>query len=214
MQICVTAQTTSQAGLSTYEIFNLILDLGTTRPRHCTTMHLRISLLALITTTLLSPILAQNSNQTDFEVKCLKFPSLIAGNQTLNGDAMSVLSQALTDNSFTPRLPSAGITLKPGYSSRIGVSEKGGYQVCVQNWWFFKTLTIPLDNIAATVDALKDTCCSDTDNPDVHRPPNVNDMGRPGKCQDAKGLVEDVNGNKAKVVAQNYGDACCGMWGC
>lgn len=196
-------------------------------------MHLPISLLALIATTLcLSPltVLAQNSNQTDFDVKCLKFPAMIAGNQTLNIDAMTALSTALTDNSFDPPLPSEGIKLKPGYSSKVAWEGSGGYQVCVQNWWFFKILTVPLDNIAAAVDALKDTCCSDTDNPDVHRPPTVNDIGRPGKCQDAKGMVEAVDGTKLKIVArkyhgclcctqadkhtEDYGDNCCGMWGC
>lgn len=38
--------------------------------------------------------------------------------------------------------------------------------------------------------------------------------GRKGLCQDAKATARANDGRTVTLVAQDYGDLCCGMWGC
>jgi len=163
--------------------------------------------------TLLTVSFAQSAQQSDdIQVKCLRFPPLVAGNQTISPDSITALSQALSENSFNPQLPSKGITLKAGYSSRVGWAGSGGFQICVQNFWFFKTLTVDLDTLSQAVAAIEKTCCDDPTQ--VGRSKIPGPAGRPGMCQDAKAMVKATDGSEMKVVAQDYGDTCCGMWGC
>ena len=82
----------------------------------------------------------------------------------------------------------------------------------MQNFWFFKTLTVSLDSLSKAVAAIGDTCCDDSAQAGGSK--NVGSAGRRGKCQDAKALVKATDGSELKVVAQDYGDNCCGMWGC
>lgn len=177
-----------------------------------TNMRLAITLL-LSLSTLLTTALAQSQNSTsDYQIKCLRFPPRVAGNKTLSPDAITALSTAFSDNSFNPPLPSNGITLKPGYSSRVGWAGSGGFQVCVQNFWFFKTLTVSLESLSGAVAAMGSVCCDEETREGGGKVPGVG--GRRGLCQDAKALVMASDGSEIKVVAQDYGDDCCGMWGC
>lgn len=143
---------------------------------------------------------------------CLRFPPEVAGNKTLNPTAINALSTALSENSFNPPLPTDGITLRPGYSSRVGWADSGGFQVCVQNFWFFKTLTVSLETLSGAVSAMQSTCCDGETSEGASKVAGTG--GRKGLCQDAKALVPAGDGSEVKVVAQNYGDDCCGMWGC
>ncbi len=163
--------------------------------------------------TFLTASLAQTQQSTeDFNVKCLRFPPTVAGNLAFSPDAITALSQAFSDNAFNPQLPSEGVTLRPGYSSRVGWGGSGGFQVCVQNFWFFKTLTVSLDSLSQAVSAMGSACCEDPTQNGTSSVPGTG--GRPGRCQDAKALVKATDGSELKLVAQDYGDLCCGMWGC
>ena len=167
--------------------------------------------LLLSLSTFLTTTLAQTQQPTDdFQVKCLRYPQPAAGNISFNPDAITALSKALEDNTFNPQLPSEGVKLKAGYSSRVGWAGSGGFQICVQNFWFFKTLTVSLDSLSQATAAIGSTCCDDTTGPS--KVPGTG--GRPGLCQDGKALVKATDGSELKVVGQDYGDNCCGMWGC
>lgn len=170
-------------------------------------------LLTLCTTLFITTTLAQTTDSNPNKIQCLRFPRTIIGNLTYNPDAITALSTAISDNSLTPQLPSEGIKLRPGYSSRVGWEGSGGFQVCVQNFWFFKTLTVPLKDLADAVAELKNQCCDD--GPGLATGVVMGTEGRGGKCQDAKGLVKASDGSSnLKVVSQDFGDRCCGMWGC
>lgn len=171
--------------------------------------------LLLSLSTLLTVVLAQSQSQnstSDYQINCLRFPTRVVGNNTLPPDAITALSAAFSDNSFNPPLPSNGITLKPGYSSRVGWAGSGGFQVCVQNFWFFKTLTVSLEDLSGAVAAMGSVCCDEETREGASKVPGAG--GRSGLCQDAKALVKASDGSEIKVIAQNYGDHCCGMWGC
>ena len=150
--------------------------------------------------------------RTDIPLDCLRFPRTIVGTQQYNPDAIQALSGALSDNSFNPPLPSEGITLKGGYSSRVGWAGSGGFQVCVQNFYFFNTVTVKLSEISDAVALMADQCCDST--PGQNKVPGSPDAGRIGLCQDSKATVKAIDGRTVKVVAQDYGDRCCGLWGC
>lgn len=165
------------------------------------------SLLFTICTTLLFYSSASAQLSQTYEVDCLRFPPTITGNQTINPDAISALSKAISDNSLN--LPSGGIVLKPGRSSRIGWTGSGGFQVCLQSYWFFKTITIPLADLSGVVGSIGTTCCDDGSSA-----PAPGGLGRLGRCQDASALVAGTDGSKVRVVTQDYGDNCCGLWGC
>lgn len=169
-------------------------------------MYFSPSFLLLAITTLLTPSFAQSTNSSN-DVHCLKFPPTIIGNATFNPAAIDGLSTSIAKNNFNPPLPTGGVKISPGGSTRIGNSADGGYQVCLQNFYFFKTLTVALSDISDVVKEIEQTCCGTTDNP-------ANEPGRRGKCQDSKGTVKATDGSTIKVVGQDYGDRCCGMWGC
>lgn len=162
--------------------------------------------------TLLVATTAQTAGTNHVEnVECLAFPAPIlprGGNQTLPLPAVNGLAEALANNSFTPALPTEGIRLKPGQATRVqwGKSPQDGYQVCVQNWYFFKTITVPLDAISETVVQIRDTCCK----PEAIFP----GRGRKGDCQDAVSTLKLADGSEIKIVGQDFDDNCCGQWGC
>lgn len=66
-----------------------------------------------------------------------------------------------------------------------------------------------LDDMSAAVAQLRTSCCTDT-----NRVQRITDPGRMGLCQDARGVVKATDGSEVKIVAQGYGERCCGMWGC
>lgn len=78
--------------------------------------------------------------------------------------------------------------------------------MCLQNFYLFKSLTVSLEDVSAVVNAIQTTCCGTT--------PNTGPTGRQGLCQDAKGSVKATDGSTVKVVGQDYGDRCCGMFLC
>lgn len=85
----------------------------------------------------------------------------------------------------------------------------------MQNWWFFNTVTVALQDISDAVAAMEDNCC-DTD-PDASEKGTSKvpgSGGRRGLCQDSKATVKAVDGSTVILVAQDYDDLCCGMWGC
>lgn len=177
---------------------------------------MRLSITFLLSlSALLITILAQSEPQdstSDYHIKCLRFPPRIVGNKTITPDAITALSTALSDNSFNPPLASSGVTLKPGYSSRVAWAGSSGFQVCVRNFWFFKTLTVSLDTLSGAVAAMGSTCCDEETQEGASKVLGVG--GRRGLCQDAKALVKASDGSEVELVAQDYGDQCCGMWGC
>lgn len=175
-------------------------------------MRFSTSLLLSLSTLLVAAVAQTNTTNSTNSILCLSFPRTILprnGNLTIEPESITSLSQALSDNSFNPALPSDGINLSPGRASRVGWGNKDkGFQVCVQNFYFFKTLTVPLKELSEVVTLMKDTCC--TAEP-------VSDqvlVGRRGKCQDSKVVMQLDDGSSVKVVAQDYGDNCCGMFGC
>lgn len=165
-------------------------------------------LLSICSTLLFSSSALAQTNQT-YGIDCLRFPPTISGNFTFNPDAISALSQAISDNSLNPPLPSQGVVLKPGRSSRIGWTGSGGFQVCLQSYWFFKTITIPLSDLSGAIAAMGTTCCNDGTSAPV---PGA--QGRQGRCQDARAMVPGTDGSLVRLVTQDYGDNCCGLWGC
>lgn len=172
-------------------------------------MHFSTSLLLSLSTLLVAAV--AQTNTTSHGVYCLQFPPAAiprGGNATLAPEAITDLSEALANNSFTPALPTDGIKLSPGQSSKVGFEGNGGFQVCLQNFYFFKTVTVPLKTISEAVAEMKDTCCSaQPQSPQIL-------IGRRGYCQDSKAFVKSTDGSEVKVVAQDYGENCCGMWGC
>lgn len=92
----------------------------------------------------------------------------------------------------------------------------------MQNKYFFNTVVVPLQDISDAVAAMGDACCdADTGatqqgppqgQPGQSKVPGVG--GRRGLCQDAKATVRADNGRTVILVAQDYGELCCGMWGC
>lgn len=155
------------------------------------------------------------STPWDYQVLCQRFPPAFSGNDTFNPAAITALSKAISDNSYNPKLPLEGVTLRGGYSSRIGWAGSGGFQVCVQNWYFFNTVTVRLEDISKGVAAMGDACCDiDEFRAQPGRSKVPGSGGRKGLCQDAKATVQAVDGRTATLVAQDYGELCCGMWGC
>lgn len=175
-------------------------------------MYLPVSILLLVSTLLSVSSAQQQQPVQDAQITCLRFPPSIAGNQTFNPEAITALSEALSNNIFDPPLPGDGITLSPFRATRIGWADSGGYQICIQNFWFFKTLTIPLDTLSQAVSAMGSSCCDDAAQEGIS--PHQGAFGRPGRCQDAKALVKATDGSEVRVVAQDYGDRCCGMFTC
>lgn len=170
-------------------------------------MHISLSRLLSLTTLLTSTLAQTNTSTTDYSVNCLKFPPTIIGNATFNPDAITGLSNALAKNTYNPPLPSDGIKLSPGGASRVGYQGAGGYQVCLQNFYLFKSVTVKLEDVSAVVTQIGQKCCGDT--------PNApGQPGRQGKCQDAKATMQSTDGSNVKVVGQDYGDRCCGMFMC
>lgn len=160
-------------------------------------------------TILVTAAVATNTTQ-DFQVECSRFPAMIVRNATWDPVAINDLSEALAANSFTPKLPAEGVTLLAGRASPFAFAGNGGYQICVQNHWFFKTLTVSLKDLSQIVAQFATVCCTDANG--KGGPPGVG--GRLGRCQDARGLVLATDGSQMDVVAQDFGDLCCGLWGC
>lgn len=173
---------------------------------------MQFSTLLLLSLSTLALAVVDQSNAGNSSVLCLPFPRSILprnGNQTIEPELITSLSQALSDNSFNPALPSDGIKLSPGRASRVGWGNKDqGFQVCVQNFYFFTTLTVPLKQLSDAVALMRDTCCTAEPVSDQVT------IGRRGKCQDSKVVMKLADGNDVKVVAQDYGDNCCGMFVC
>lgn len=85
--------------------------------------------------------------------------------------------------------------------------------MCLQNFYFFKTVTVPLADVAAAVAEIADSCCEAGRRARVGLA-GTGTGGRQGKCQDSKAIIRAPSGENIKVVGQDYGDNCCGMWGC
>lgn len=171
-----------------------------------------VSLAALCLGAFTAGTFAQQQPVSDFEVKCLRFPPAILGISTFTPEAITGLSNQFANNTFDPPLPSEGVKLSPGTATRVGFSGNGGYQVCLQNPWFFKTQTITLDTISQAVAMIADQCCDES--PLVGNSKIPGSGGRQGSCQDSKVLAPAVSGDKIKVVGQDYGDVCCGLFAC
>lgn len=185
-------------------------------------MYFSTSLLLSLSTLLVATI-AQSTNIHVHDVKCHAFPRPILpriGNtnatQPLPLEGVTNLALALANNTQTPVLPASGLTLGPAQAKgvRWGDGVENGYKVCVQNFYFGKTLTVPLDILSDVVTQIKDNCCKPAALfPQIGKA-GADPIGREGDCQDSKAMITLGDGSEIIVVGQDFNDNCCGMFGC
>lgn len=143
-------------------------------------------------------LLVATTTAIDIQCTFIRDPKQV--NITFNPDSITALSGAIRDNTLLPALDPDGVTLSRAQAKQIGWDAAGDgnkYQICLQNNYLFQSTTVPLKDISDAVAQFASTCC----------PPGQ-------KCQDGRTILKGSGGLNVRVLSQQYGAECCGMFLC